>query len=316
MGWLQADIVARAPSREEFAALAAGWLTDARERLFPEFDRGLNAGPSPDFDHSRDRDAPIGPPGGAAGDLHVITEPTKLGGSTARYSAAAWTDLVAGLASDYPFHIVLTASLLDDRGRYASPQSHLRIAAHRLHEHPEWVTLQVHAARGGAGEAEASLPYPGREQLRWAGFTKEWATRAGACYAHVTDDAGNDGRTALERATARTPEPSGRPRTPETTIPRCHEVLRGYCWVTVCAPQLGARLGGAGALAASGAFAEVTELPGGQVFLRATPIIEDYKDEAVRRVFETLAPVLLTGRSRRPSGGGRLVTDVDAADYR
>ncbi|MGC1282944.1 MAG: hypothetical protein WA895_08420, partial [Streptosporangiaceae bacterium] len=77
-----------------------------------------------------------------------------------------------------------------------------------------------------------------------------------------------------------------------------------------------ARLGGAAALAASGAFAEVAELPGGQVFLRATPFIEDYQGDAVRRVFETLAPVLLAGRSRRPSRGGRLVEDADAADYR
>ncbi len=316
MGWLQADIVARAGSREEFAALAAGWLTATREELLPEFDRGLRAGPSLAFDHRADPAAPMGPAGGAAGELNVITKPTTLGGSTTRYSGRAWEQVLARLGRTYPFHITLTASALDERGQYASPQSSLRISVHRLHEHPEWITLQVHHALGGAGEAAAREAYPHEAQLRWAVFTRDWAARADACYAHVTDDAGIDGRTALERATARTPDPSGRPRTPETTIPRCHEVLRGYSWVTVCAAELGARLGGAAALAASGAFAEVAEMPGGQVFLQATPFIEEYHGEAVRRVFETLAPVLLTGRSRRPSRGGRLVEDADAADYR
>jgi hypothetical protein len=315
MGRLQADIVARAASREEFATLAGGWLTATREELLPEFDRGLKAGPSLAFDHRTDRYASMGPAGGAAGDLHVITKPTTLGGSTARYSDRAWEQLLGRLGRTYPFHISLTASALDGRSQYASPQSSLLIGVHRLHEHPEWVTLHVQHALGGAGEAEARLPYPHEAQPRWAEFTRNWAARADACYAHVTDDATNSGRTALERATARTPDPSGRPRTPETTIPRCHEVLRGYSWVTVCAPELAARLGGAGALSASGAFVEVAELPGGQVFLRATRFIEDYQGDAVRRVFETLAPVLLAGRSRRPSRGGRLVEDVDAADY-
>jgi hypothetical protein len=315
MGWLQADVVTRAVSCGEFAGLARGWLTSAREDLMPEFDRRLRLGPSLAFDHRTDRDAPMGPAGGGAGELNVITMPATPG-KTTPYSDRAWEQTLAGLGRANPFHVTLAASALDGRGHYASPQSSLRISVHRLHEHPEWVTLQVHHALGSAGEAEARQAYPHEAQLRWADFTRNWATRAEACYAHVTDDAGIDGRTALERATARTPDPSGRPRTPETTIPRCRQALRGYSWVTVCAPELAARLGGAGALAASGAFAEVAQMPGGQVFLRATPFIEDYQGEAVRRVFETLAPVLLTGQSRRPSRGGRLVENADAADYR
>jgi hypothetical protein len=88
--------------------------------------------------------------------------------------------------------------------------------------------------------------------------------------------------------------------------------------VTVCAAELAARLGGAAALARSGAFDEVTELPGGQVFLRATPVIQDYQGEILLRVFQTLAPVLLTGRPHPMSpatDSGRLVRDADAADY-
>lgn len=102
-------------------------------------------------------------------------------------------------------------------------------------------------------------------------------------------------------------------------MPRSREVLRGYSWVTVCAPELAARIGGAAALAATGAFDEATELTGGQVYLRATPALYDYEGTAVRRVFEALASVLLSGRPRptsRAAMSGRLVKDVNAADYR
>jgi hypothetical protein len=92
---------------------------------------------------------------------------------------------------------------------------------------------------------------------------------------HITDDAYTYA-TALERAV------TGGDYDPPL-VPRCHEVLRGYSWVTICAAELAVRLGGAGALAASGAFDEVTELPGGQVFLRATPTLDEYQGEVVRR---------------------------------
>lgn len=95
--------------------------------------------------------------------------------------------------------------------------------------------------------------------------------------------------------------------------------VRCNSWVTVIAAELAARLGGAAALAASGAFDEVTELPAGQVFLRATPAVQDYEGEPVRRVFETLAPVLLPGRlppTRHADRRRRLVTDADPADFR
>ena len=52
------------------------------------------------------------------------------------------------------------------------------------------------------------------------------------------------------------------------------------------------------------------------VIVRVKTEVLDPQGDAVRRVFETLAPVLLAGRSRRPSRGGRLVADADAADYR
>jgi hypothetical protein len=101
--------------------------------------------------------------------------------------------------------------------------------------------------------------------------------------------------------------------------PRCRAVLRGYSRVTICAAELAIRLGGASALAASGAFDEVRELPGGRVHLRATAAVEDLEGAAVRRAFEALAPVLLPGRPdpERLSGmPARLVRDCDAGDFR
>jgi hypothetical protein len=37
---LHAELDARPQSRADFARLAAGWLTDARRRLFPDLDPG------------------------------------------------------------------------------------------------------------------------------------------------------------------------------------------------------------------------------------------------------------------------------------
>jgi hypothetical protein len=95
------------------------------------------------------------------------------------------------------------------------------------------------------------------------------------------------------------------------------QVLRGYSWVTVVAPGIAARLGGARALRASGAFYEVSVLPNGSLWLRATPAINEFTGDRVRRVFEVLAPVLTEGVAEfRFSESYRIVRDVNAADFR
>jgi hypothetical protein len=310
MGHLRAELVSRVPSRERFAGLATAWFTQAREQLFPDFDRGLKAGPSLAFDHQKDPGAPMGPPGGAHGMLRIRSQPSVFGGSWTRYSDRAWRRMLDDLASTFPYHAELMADALDERGLAASPMQSLIIGVHRLHDDPEWVRFQIRKASGDPGDPAAALPYPDSDQRRWAEFIKQWAIRADACCAYITDDPEGGGGTALEDATG---------QQPEDTVPRCREVLRGYSWVTVGAPQIAARLGGAAALTASGAFDEVTELPGGQVFLRATPLIQDYQDEALMHVFETLAPVLLAGRPHPMSPAtelGRLIKHADAADYR
>lgn len=297
MSRLQAEVVALVGAADRYGDLAAAWLTEARAEIFPDFD----------------------PPGRAVGTLEVRRDPVLVGGSEANYSDRAWRRLLGTLASRYPFHVQLLMDAVDEHGQATRPDRSATVGVHRNHGQPEWVTFEIEGTIGisGSTEPDAVRPYPG--EMMWAEFVKRWAIRAGACYAHVSDDTEVSSGTALEQATARDPASPWFARTPEETVPRCREVLRGYSWVTICAAELAAALGGAPALAASAAFDEVTELPAGQVFLRATPSLAEYRGTALRHVFEALAPVLLT---RRPdpmswaTAHGRVIPDVDAADYR
>jgi hypothetical protein len=104
-------------------------------------------------------------------------------------------------------------------------------------------------------------------------------------------------------------------RNPDASITRSRQVLQDYCWVTIVPAELAERLGGVAALRASGAFSEASELPGGSVWLRATPTINDFGTKQIQAVFAALAPVLLAGRTEFRFGYKRLVEHADAADY-
>jgi hypothetical protein len=307
MSPLHVELTAAADTADAFADMAAQWLTEARDELFGELSAGLQADqpPVPEPDPSVPMHAPVlGPPGATFATLLVQRTPNPVF-STPSYSGRNWQRLLTGLTRTYPYHVTLFMAPLDDTGRLGTKETTtVSMAVHRSHRSPHWVRFEATAGpdTGWSGSAEA--------QHIWVDVVKSWATRLHACYGHITDDA-HTFATALERAV------NGGDYDPPL-VPRCHEVLRGYSWVTICAPELAARLGGAGALAASGAFDEVTELPGRQVFLRATPVLEEYEGEAVRRVFQVLAPVLLPGRPNPDLLAGlraRLVMDADAAEY-
>lgn len=72
--------------------------------------------------------------------------------------------------------------------------------------------------------------------------------------------------------------------------------LRGYEWVTVCPTELAARLGGAEALRATGAFVEVVPLAHGGLLLRATVEPDAFQDARLQAVHRALAPVLPVGQ--------------------
>lgn len=77
--------------------------------------------------------------------------------------------------------------------------------------------------------------------------------------------------------------------------------LQGYSWVTLVPAGAAGRLGGAAALAGSGAFWRVDEQPGGAVLVQATERVGEYDLAAARRVWEVLAPVLPAGVPARPN---------------
>jgi len=68
-------------------------------------------------------------------------------------------------------------------------------------------------------------------------------------------------------------------------------------------------------LRGSGAFCDISELPDGSVWPRATPAIKGFTGERIEAVFRTLAPVLLTGRTEFTFGYLRLVQNADTADH-
>jgi hypothetical protein len=94
------------------------------------------------------------------------------------------------------------------------------------------------------------------------------------------------------------------------------EEQRGYWWITVLPPEIAGRFCQPGALAASGVFHEVSELPDGSVWLRATPTISEFTGDRIRRVFEVLAPVLVTGTTSFRYGARYRIVEGAYADFR
>ena len=305
MRWLYLELTGRADSAAEFARQARSWLTEARMGLFPELSRGLPDG-AVLRPYSHDLDATVGPPRGTWAQIVVYTEPTPFRGvRSTLYAPQPWQRTLDDLAAVYPFDIRLIMSPLDAAGRLIDATAAVSVVVSRDHDDPRWVRFII--------KAPASLVAWQRSAQTgedWIAFLERWAGRLDACYGHLTDDADDTSGTALEMATQRL-------GLDPPTVPRCHEVLRGYSWVTICAPELAGRLGGVPALTASGAFYQVRELPGGQLLLRATPRLEQYEGAAVERVFRVLAPVLLPGRAEAASApvGARLVAGADAADF-
>ncbi|MGW1721939.1 hypothetical protein ACWCQK_03255 [Streptomyces sp. NPDC002306] len=92
-------------------------------------------------------------------------------------------------------------------------------------------------------------------------------------------------------------------------------LLRGYSWVTGVPAELAARLGGARALEATGAFHAVRALSGGGLLLQATETLAGYDEHALRAVFRALAPVLPPGMpDQDPARPAPRVVFEDAAE--
>ncbi len=304
MAWLKtmhAELIAEIGSPEAFASSASGWLDGVLREVFPRLREGLQDRPvikAPPVAR-QDTAQPWGDPGHVLGRLRIHREHPAFKGREALYSGRAWQRALTGLA-DHPWTVSLEIRELDDRG-FPAHKGWTGIEVTRDYYAPTWVTFSF-----SAPAADTGWPDSPQLQDQWADFVRREAERVSACAGKMTDDVGG-GQTALQRAT----------HNMSAKIEDSRSVLRGYSWVTIVAPELAARLGGAEQLAATGAFYQVSSLPNGGLWLRATPTINEFTDEKVRAVFEALSPVLLTGEAKflAPSESYRIVMGVDAAAY-
>ncbi|TDD58901.1 hypothetical protein E1263_17105 [Kribbella antibiotica] len=86
------------------------------------------------------------------------------------------------------------------------------------------------------------------------------------------------------------------------SIQQSKEFLRGYGWITVCPSELVERVGGTASLEASKAFADIRVQRSGDVLLQATDSPEEFDQDALRRVWSALGPVLHPGGPQRRPG--------------
>jgi hypothetical protein len=298
--WLRdmnAMLIAEISSAEEFAVLSRDWLTGALSEVFPELWEGLRTRPSATLP-SAVAGEPWGEPGQVLGMLGVGRDDPVVGQRRTLFSGRSWPRFLDALA-EYPFSASVSIVPLGQDGQPVH-DDWAYVSVRRDMFCPAWARFEFLAPAVYTG-----WPASAETQDRWAGFVKGHAARSGACAGSMTDDIAL-GQFALERATG-----------DSAWIQDSCRVLRGYSWVTVVAAGLALTLGGEEALRASGAFCEVSPLRDGALWLRATPVINDFTGERVRRVFETLAPVLLTGAAQfANSESFRIVEGADAADYR
>jgi hypothetical protein len=142
-----------------------------------------------------------------------------------------------------------------------------------------WGTLL--AVAGADGDAAADP----RFYARWVDFLAVTLDQANPAFGVVSDDLLVQA-TALDLALGRIYEQS---------LDDSRRLLRGYGFITVVPAELVDRLGGVSSLAGSGAFVLVESLAAGGAVLQATATLPQFDDEALRRVFWALAPVLPSG---------------------
>lgn len=299
---MQTELIAEVTSSEVFAENSRQWFSDVLAEVFPNLNEGLRDRPVI-REHSRpkqDIDAPWGQPNHVLGTLRMLRKNPVSGGREVVYSEAAWKRFLKAF-DDFPFAASLRINELDAQG-FPVHRGGSEISVQRDFSNPDWVRFTF-----TADAADTGWPESGQIQDQWVDFVRRWGPKVNACAGGMTDDIGI-GQTALERMTMNL----------STNIADSRRVLRGYTWVTILADQLAERVGGEEGLRASGAFYSVERMPNSSIFLRAVPMINEFVGNRIRKVFDALAPVLLSGTAvtRFSSESYRVVENVDASDYR
>jgi hypothetical protein len=302
---MHAELIAEVRSPEWFAEAGRDWLRDTMIEVFPDLLDALNDRPVTGVARRVLSGAvdPPGKPGQVLGIISLSFAGPVSWESVSLYSDRSWKKMLAGLDRN-PFTVLVQMRPLDGAGKLPREGQSAVIKVSRETYEPTWARFSFSASAEGTG-----WPDTPELQDRWAAYVRAKAATLGACAGSMTDDIGPGYDTALERLIigARMPLSSAR------------DALRGYSWVTVVAAELAGRLGGPDRVRDTGAFDEITPLPDGSLWLRATPVINDFTGEGIRRVFEALARVLIAGKSSPAfpvqRGRFRIIEDVDAADY-
>lgn len=260
------------------------WFTVAVERLAGEFMAELPAGGLPSKGLRDPAGGPFGPVGSRWCSLLVIGQgERRLSKSLRAWSPKNWERFLSQ-AADVSVEMSAKFSTLNRFGHAGVPS--LTISAYRPRppEARQWLRLDATYVVGTLGE---TAPIPDEVPEAWRQFLLTQAERWPAVFGFLADD--------TIPAGTRTPLEDARATFPTDTLPLSDSQVRGYSWVTVTSGGVLQRLGGIEAVRKGGAFASAVELPSGGAVLQATPRLSEYEGDAVRKVFEALAPVLPAG---------------------
>ena len=306
---MHAELVAEVESPEAFDGLARGWLTGCMDEVCGLLSQKLRTDPVTEVSvRSVDEEGRIrqGGPNQVLGELHTYRKRFGFNPERLLYSPRSWDRFLDSLSRN-PAGVHVRMIPLDRDG-FRSQSGWCGIGVRWDRRCPGWARFSFTVGVGQLTDWTESVEI----QESWAGFVRRKAGQMAVYAGGMTDDIWPGQDTALQRATQSVPSNL------LLKICQSREVLLGYSWVTVVAPEVAARLGGAAAMSATGAFCEVEEMPGGALWLRSTPVINDFTGDRVRKVFEALAPVLITGTAKIEYRGEmfRIAEGVDAADFR
>lgn len=258
--WLQAEASLEWDADGHFAQVARTWCDEGLARLLPDPDERLGDG-GPRFSTA------------------VVVLPTLTARvRSATYTPRRWSAVLAGLGRR-PAEaglMIFDKRALDEE---AEEPERGRLSVRSATMDGRWAMLLAQA--GADGEAATDPDW----YERWFDFVADTLDRANPAFGVVSDDFLVDA-TALDIALERSYEES---------FDDSRRQLRGYGFITVVPAELVDRLGGLPGLAGSGAFVRVRPLAAGGAVLQATATLPQFDDQALRRVFQALAPVLPSG---------------------
>jgi hypothetical protein len=259
------------------------WFTMAAERLAGEFVAELPAKGLASKGLRDPAGGPFGPVGSRWCSLLVIGQgERRLSKSLRAWSPKNWERFLSQ-ATDVSVEMSAKFSTLNRFGHAGVPSLTISAYRQRPPEARQWLRVDATYTVGTLGESD---PIPDEVSESWREFLLTQVERWPAVFGFLADDTSGAG--------TRTPLEASRATFPEDTLPLSDSQVRGYSWLTVTSAGVLQRLGGINAVRTSGAFANAVELPSGGAVLQATPRLSEYEGQAVRRVFEALAPVLPT----------------------